>query len=167
MKRIIVSLDVGCYDMPSHGLLVNEIPVLFDNRDIYASYDEDLINMPVVGTLWHLDLRRVPSVRYREYNADLTLVGPGGVGHDVTEEALHEDEVGPVLRGHRKNICYRTEWKQRYEGLVEDWLCDGKLAGCFYWEYDVETNKVTGCRLVLKKGDYRRNGAFYNVRVIE
>ena len=155
--------------MPSHGILVNEIPVLFDNRDFNCMlYDEDLVNMPFVGMLWYSDLRRVPSVEYMEDEVDLDLVGPEGIGHDTVEEVQHEDENIPMLRGrHRDNISYVMEWKQRYEGIVEDRFCDGKLAGCFCWEHDEVTNEVTGCRLVLKKGDYRRNGAFCNVKVIE
>ena len=166
MKRIRVSLSAGCYAEPSHGVLAYEIPVLFDDRDFNCMlYDEDLERMPVIGKLWYMDLCRVPSIVYCEDEADLDLVPDRDVD---MEEVQHEDECRPRLRGKRRDgVDYELEWKYRYEGVVKDEFCDGKLAGCFCWEHEPVTNEVVGCRLVLKKGDYRRNGAFVNVRVVE
>ena len=174
MKRIRVSLSAGCYSEPNPYNPVGEIPILFDDRDFYCTiYDKDLEKMPVVGRLWYLDLHRVPSLVYcdeERREADLDFIQDAEVRFDENaEERPCEDKYVPNLRGVKKmgGVDYEMEWKERYQGIIVDELCDRKLAGCFCWEHDPESNEIVGCKFVVKRGDYKKNSIFINVRVVE
>ena len=171
MKRVRVCLNAGCYDMPQ-TVPVKEMPILFDNDDSYrGSYDDDYLNkLQIVGSLWYLDLYRVPSPVLMENEIGVCSLDDAMVIQDTDmQEIPHEDTCGPTLRGVRRHggISYEMEWKHRYEGLVANEFCDGKLLCFFCWRYDFETREMTNCRCVLKKGNYKRNLSAHNVKVIE